>query len=133
MSDQSASLCPISLQSMSDQPVTLELLTGDNEMEPFLTGLDFLTDGRLVAVDNKNKKCIILNERLQRLGTPYKCEYAPLCSLMRTYSNLLELSIRRAPDHSRGYAVPDGTWLAVSGGAHGKIKLHLYNISPAMK
>ncbi|KAH3797614.1 hypothetical protein DPMN_151198 [Dreissena polymorpha] len=48
-----------SLISLSSQPrpVTLELLvfmdlpkTGDDEMEPFLTGLDFLSDGRLMVV-----------------------------------------------------------------------------------
>ncbi|KAH3801479.1 hypothetical protein DPMN_155130 [Dreissena polymorpha] len=55
MSDQSASLCPISLKSMSDQPVTLELLTGDDEMEPFLTGLDFLSDGRLYRQYHQTK------------------------------------------------------------------------------
>ncbi|XP_052215153.1 uncharacterized protein LOC127833768 [Dreissena polymorpha] len=73
----------ISLSS-PPRPVTLELLvsvdlhkTGDDEREPLLSGLDFLPDGRLVAVDNKNKKCIILNERLQRLGTPYKFKSTP--------------------------------------------------------
>ncbi|KAH3870487.1 hypothetical protein DPMN_033675 [Dreissena polymorpha] len=75
-----------SLLSLSPQPmpVTLELLvsvdlpqTGDDKKEPLLTGLDFLPDGRLVAVDNKNMKCIILNERLQRLGTPYKFKNNP--------------------------------------------------------
>ncbi|KAH3870605.1 hypothetical protein DPMN_033793 [Dreissena polymorpha] len=55
-------------------PLTLELLisvdlhkTGDDEREPHLTGLDFLPDGRLVAVDNSNMKCILPNKRLQRL------------------------------------------------------------------
>ncbi|KAH3870580.1 hypothetical protein DPMN_033768 [Dreissena polymorpha] len=75
-----------SLLSLSPQtrPVTLELLvsvylpkTGDDEKESVLSGMDFLPDGRLVAVDNHNKKCIILNERLQRLGTPYKFTYSP--------------------------------------------------------
>ncbi|KAH3898288.1 uncharacterized protein LOC127864791 [Dreissena polymorpha] len=70
--------------SSPPRPVTLELLvsvdlhkTGDYERDPFLTGLDFLPDGRLVAVDNKNKTCTILNERLQRLGTPYKFKSKP--------------------------------------------------------
>ncbi|KAH3803866.1 hypothetical protein DPMN_132136 [Dreissena polymorpha] len=72
--------------SLSSQPwpVTLELLvsvdlpqTGDDEEKPFLSGLDFLPDGRLVAVDNNNMKCIILNEQLQRLGTPYKFKNYP--------------------------------------------------------
>ncbi|KAH3804128.1 hypothetical protein DPMN_132410 [Dreissena polymorpha] len=74
---------PISLSSQS-KPVTLKLLvsvdlpkTGDDKEKPFLSGLDFLPDGRLVAVDNFNMKCIILNERLQRLGTPYKFKSIP--------------------------------------------------------
>ncbi|KAH3803666.1 hypothetical protein DPMN_131932 [Dreissena polymorpha] len=76
--------------SLSSQPmpVTLELLvsvdlpqTGDDKEKPLLNGLDFLPDGRLVAVDNRNKKCIILNERLQRLGTPYKFKTYP-CSVV---------------------------------------------------
>ncbi|XP_052265891.1 uncharacterized protein LOC127868292 isoform X6 [Dreissena polymorpha] len=74
---------PISLSSQP-RPLILEQLvsvdlhkTGDDEREPDLSGLDFLPDGRLVAVDNNNMKCIILNERLQRLGTPYKFEFYP--------------------------------------------------------
>ncbi|KAH3797540.1 uncharacterized protein LOC127838835 [Dreissena polymorpha] len=77
-----------SLISLSSQPrpITLKLLvsvdlqkTGDDKEKPLLSGLDFLPDGRLVAVDNrnKNKKCIILNERLERLGTPYKFKDYP--------------------------------------------------------
>ncbi|KAH3810580.1 hypothetical protein DPMN_138973 [Dreissena polymorpha] len=45
---------------------------------PFLSGLDFLLDGRLVAVDNYNIKCIIMNDRLQRLGKPYEFKIPPL-------------------------------------------------------
>ncbi|KAH3810147.1 hypothetical protein DPMN_138533 [Dreissena polymorpha] len=74
---------PIRLLSQP-KPVTLELLvsvdlhtTGDDDEEPYLTGLDFLPDGRLVSVDNYNWKCILLNERLQRLGTPYKFNTKP--------------------------------------------------------
>ncbi|KAH3809815.1 hypothetical protein DPMN_138195 [Dreissena polymorpha] len=66
------------------RPVTLKLLVsvdlhrnGDDEKEPLLTGLDFMPDGRLVAVDSKNDKCIIPNERLQRQGKPYKCRSRP--------------------------------------------------------
>ncbi|KAH3803702.1 hypothetical protein DPMN_131969, partial [Dreissena polymorpha] len=74
---------PMSLSSQP-MPVTLKLLvsvdlpkTGDDKEEPYLSGLDFLPDGRLVAVDNYNRKCIILNDRLQRLGTPYKFKNIP--------------------------------------------------------
>ncbi|KAH3809806.1 hypothetical protein DPMN_138240 [Dreissena polymorpha] len=61
------------------KPVTLKLLvsvdlpkTGDDDKESLLTGLDFMPDGRLEAVDSINNKCIILNERLHRQGTSYK-------------------------------------------------------------
>ncbi|KAH3815873.1 hypothetical protein DPMN_144407 [Dreissena polymorpha] len=59
------------------KPVTLELLTGDDWFVPLLTGLDFLPDGRLVAVDYKNLKCIMMNDRLQIQGTPYKFNTNP--------------------------------------------------------
>ncbi|KAH3805524.1 hypothetical protein DPMN_133828 [Dreissena polymorpha] len=76
---------PSSISSLSQsRPVTLELIVSlnlpkseDNERKPFLTGLDFLSDGRLVAVDNQNMKCMILNEGLRRLGTPYTFKSSP--------------------------------------------------------
>ncbi|XP_060556259.1 E3 ubiquitin-protein ligase TRIM39-like [Ruditapes philippinarum] len=49
--------------------------TGDDIENPFYTGIDFLPDGRLVAVDNKNKKCLLYNEQLEKVGSyqlPYK-------------------------------------------------------------
>ncbi|KAH3804928.1 hypothetical protein DPMN_133221 [Dreissena polymorpha] len=51
--------------------------TGDEDQDPFLTGLDFLPDGKLVAINNRNMKCIIMDNRLQRLGTPYKFKSNP--------------------------------------------------------
>ncbi|XP_052216614.1 uncharacterized protein LOC127834639 isoform X2 [Dreissena polymorpha] len=81
--NKTAETSPISLSSLP-RPITLELLvsvnlskTEDDDKEPYLTGLDFLPDGRLVAVDNYNCKCIILNELLQRLGLPYKFNTNP--------------------------------------------------------
>ncbi|XP_052265918.1 uncharacterized protein LOC127868311 isoform X3 [Dreissena polymorpha] len=83
--------------SLSSQPIPLTLKrllsvdllnTGDDEKDPFLTGLDFLSDGRLVAVDNRNKKCIILNERLERLGTPYKFKNSPQCVVCVSHDTL---------------------------------------------
>ncbi|KAH3711282.1 hypothetical protein DPMN_070786 [Dreissena polymorpha] len=66
------------LISSDPRPITLDLTkTGDDKEDPLLTGLDFLPDVRLVAVDSWNKKCMILNERLQRLGTPYTFKYHP--------------------------------------------------------
>ncbi|KAH3801463.1 hypothetical protein DPMN_155114 [Dreissena polymorpha] len=62
------------------RPLSLELLvsvdlhmSGDDTREPKISGLD----GRLVAVDNSNMKCIILNEKLHKLGTPYKFKAHP--------------------------------------------------------
>ncbi|KAH3726747.1 hypothetical protein DPMN_052616 [Dreissena polymorpha] len=82
--NRSVETSPISLSSQP-RPVALKLLvslalskTGDDEKEPGLSGLDFLPDGRLVAVDKMNDKCIILNERLQRLGTQHRFKYHPL-------------------------------------------------------
>ncbi|KAH3844318.1 uncharacterized protein LOC127872767 [Dreissena polymorpha] len=78
--DQASPDCPSTLS----RPVTLELIvsvdlpkTGDDEDYPFLTGLDFLPDGRLVAVDNTNCKCIIFNELLQIQGSPYTFQSNP--------------------------------------------------------
>ncbi|XP_052217330.1 uncharacterized protein LOC127835101 isoform X4 [Dreissena polymorpha] len=76
---------PSSISSLSQsRPVTLELIVSlnlpkseDNEREPLLSGLDFLSDGRLVALDNLNKKCMILNEGLRRLGPPYTLKSYP--------------------------------------------------------
>ncbi|XP_053403313.1 uncharacterized protein LOC128558376 [Mercenaria mercenaria] len=50
--------------------------TKDDVGEPLYSGLDFLPDGRLVAVDNENKKCLIYNEKLEKLGS-YQLSYYP--------------------------------------------------------
>ncbi|XP_053404950.1 E3 ubiquitin-protein ligase TRIM71-like [Mercenaria mercenaria] len=49
---------------------------GNNVKEPLYTGLDFLPDGRLFAVDNKNNKCLIYNEKLEKVGS-YQLSYSP--------------------------------------------------------
>ena len=67
------------------RPVKLTLVTtldlvkteGDEEF-PFVTGLDFMADGRIAAVDIKNKKCFIMNADLQRQGSSFKFECFPL-------------------------------------------------------
>ncbi|XP_060597831.1 uncharacterized protein LOC132751646 [Ruditapes philippinarum] len=51
--------------------------TEDDIYEPLYTGIDFLPDGRLVAVDNKNKKCFVYNEKLEKVGS-YQLSYTPL-------------------------------------------------------
>ncbi|XP_053384628.1 tripartite motif-containing protein 72-like [Mercenaria mercenaria] len=49
---------------------------GDDMEEPLYTGLDFLSDGRLVAVDRFNMKCLIYNEKLEKVGS-YQLSYRP--------------------------------------------------------
>ncbi|XP_060565598.1 uncharacterized protein LOC132724684 [Ruditapes philippinarum] len=48
----------------------------DDVKEPLYTGIDFLPDARLVAVDNKNKKCLVYNEKLEKVGS-YQLSYSP--------------------------------------------------------
>ncbi|XP_045202664.2 uncharacterized protein LOC123556126 [Mercenaria mercenaria] len=50
--------------------------TGDDVEEPIYKGLDFLPDGRLVAVDYNNKKCLIYNEKLEKVGS-FQLSYLP--------------------------------------------------------
>ncbi|XP_053403322.1 uncharacterized protein LOC128558379 [Mercenaria mercenaria] len=50
--------------------------TGNDVKEPLYSGLDFLPDGRLVAVDNFNKKCSIYNEKLEKVGL-FQLSYNP--------------------------------------------------------
>ncbi|XP_052785136.1 uncharacterized protein LOC128220685 [Mya arenaria] len=71
-------------QTNQQRPVSLELLktmelvkTGDDQREPFVTGLDFLPDGRIVAVDQFNCKCFILSDTLKRFHTSYKFKTYP--------------------------------------------------------
>ncbi|XP_052783077.1 uncharacterized protein LOC128219308 [Mya arenaria] len=75
--------------------VSLELLeimelvkTGDDKKEPFVTGLDFLLDGRIVAVDSFNCKCFILSETLKRFDTFYKLKTNPYDVSAYSYNNI---------------------------------------------
>jgi hypothetical protein len=49
----------------------------EDVQEPMYGGIDFLPDGRLVAVDNYNKKCLVYNEKLEKVGS-YQLSYRPL-------------------------------------------------------
>jgi len=59
--------------------MTLDLVKteGDDEL-PFVTGMTFLPDGRLVVVDCYNKKCIVFDDKMVRKGV-YTFEANPLC------------------------------------------------------
>jgi DNA-binding beta-propeller fold protein YncE len=51
--------------------------TEDDIGEPLYSGIDFLPDGRLVVVDNRNKKCLVYNEKLDKVGS-LQLSYLPL-------------------------------------------------------
>ncbi|XP_060578652.1 tripartite motif-containing protein 66-like [Ruditapes philippinarum] len=51
--------------------------TGDDFEQPFFSGIDFLSDGRLVAVDNNNKKFLVYNEKFENVGS-YQLSFYPL-------------------------------------------------------
>ena len=50
---------------------------GDQKL-PSVTGLDFLSDGRVVAVEHYNRKCIVLSSTLARLVSGYQFQTNPL-------------------------------------------------------
>ncbi|XP_060578651.1 uncharacterized protein LOC132735686 [Ruditapes philippinarum] len=51
--------------------------TGDDTEKTFVTGINFLPDGRLVVMDHFNKKLIVYNENLEKVGS-YQLSYRPL-------------------------------------------------------
>ncbi|XP_060578655.1 uncharacterized protein LOC132735691 [Ruditapes philippinarum] len=57
--------------------ILLNETAGDDIKKPiYFTGIDFLPDGRLIAVDNC-KKCSVYNEKLEKVGS-YQLSYQPL-------------------------------------------------------
>lgn len=54
----------------------LEMDEGDTEIT-LISGIDFFPNGRIVIVDNKNRKIKIFDEKLDDLNTPYKLDYHP--------------------------------------------------------
>lgn len=56
---------PVSLKLICSVPV--RQVRGDGSV-PLFTGMEFLPDGRLLVIDNSNKKLNIVNENLQKLG-----------------------------------------------------------------
>ncbi|XP_060592138.1 uncharacterized protein LOC132746877 [Ruditapes philippinarum] len=56
----------------------IKITSADDERIPLYSGLDYLPDGRLIVVDNQNKKLLVLSEKLVVLGS-YKFEFHPQC------------------------------------------------------
>ncbi|XP_060594373.1 uncharacterized protein LOC132748754 [Ruditapes philippinarum] len=77
LSETTDALAPVS-QAMSITRVNSTNLKQKNnkEKEPLYTGIDFLPDGRLVTVDNFNRKFLVYNEKLERVGS-YQLSYMP--------------------------------------------------------
>jgi WD40 repeat protein len=50
--------------------------TEGHTKEPLYTGINFLHDGRLVAVDNRNNTFLVYNEELEKVGS-YQLSYSP--------------------------------------------------------
>ncbi|XP_053403332.1 uncharacterized protein LOC128558382 [Mercenaria mercenaria] len=75
-------LLSVHMEAPDSRPVqlfmdsVLELKQNKSEKQPLLTGMDFLPDGRLAAVDNFNKKCLIYNKKLEKVGS-YQLSYTP--------------------------------------------------------
>ncbi|XP_052799357.1 uncharacterized protein LOC128230972 [Mya arenaria] len=67
------------VNNVQQRPLRLELLktlklenTGDDKELPFVTGLDFLPNKRIFAVDDCNCTCFILDDTLKRFDAFYK-------------------------------------------------------------
>ncbi|XP_053403330.1 uncharacterized protein LOC128558380 [Mercenaria mercenaria] len=79
----SSTLLSVHVETPDTRPVQLflnsvqELKQNKNEKTPLLSGLDFLPDGRLFTIDNFNQKCLIYNEKLEKVGS-YQLSYYPL-------------------------------------------------------
>jgi len=72
---------------------TLDLVKTEGDKEfPCVTGLDFMADGRIVAVDYINNKCFIMTADLQRQGTAFKFESAP-CDVTCYKENTLAVTL----------------------------------------
>jgi len=57
--------------------MTLDLVkTEGDEDWPFVSGMDFFPDGRLVGLDQYNNKCIVFDDKLSRRGV-YNLETQP--------------------------------------------------------
>ncbi|XP_060555093.1 uncharacterized protein LOC132715958 [Ruditapes philippinarum] len=69
--------------AMNLTPVSTIILkkTGYEIKNPLYTSIDFLPDGRLVAVDNQNKKCLVYNEKLEKVGS-CALPYYPLSAVV---------------------------------------------------
>ena len=65
-----------SLVLKQERKTVLKKEKGDKR-KTWVTGLTFLPDGRIAAIDRDNTKCVILDAGLQRSGPPYRFNEMP--------------------------------------------------------
>jgi DNA-binding beta-propeller fold protein YncE len=77
LSEVANTIVPVNKEVILTPVISIDLKQGQGDVEePLYTGIDFLPDGRLVAVDNHNKKCLVYNEKLEKVGS-YQLSYRP--------------------------------------------------------
>jgi len=74
----------LQFDEIKPRPIRLTLVasldlvkTGGETRFPLVTGMCFLADGRIVAVDNRNKMCFVMNASLQRQGIGIQLQLHP--------------------------------------------------------
>ncbi|XP_053391451.1 uncharacterized protein LOC128554227 [Mercenaria mercenaria] len=56
---------------------SFEIKSSEDDADvPFFTGIDYLPDGRLVVADYNNRKCLVFNEKLMKVGS-HQLSYHP--------------------------------------------------------
>ncbi|XP_060564350.1 uncharacterized protein LOC132723610 [Ruditapes philippinarum] len=77
LSEVASTIVPVNKAMILTPVKSIDLKQKEDDVkEPLYSGIDFLPDGRLVAVDNKNKKLLVYNEKLEKVGS-YQLSYMP--------------------------------------------------------
>ncbi|XP_060585809.1 uncharacterized protein LOC132741614 [Ruditapes philippinarum] len=77
LSEVASTIVPVNKAMILTPIKSIDLKKKEDDVEePFYGGIEFLPDGRLVAVDNNNKKFLVYNEKLEKVGS-YQLSYRP--------------------------------------------------------
>ncbi|XP_060585810.1 uncharacterized protein LOC132741615 [Ruditapes philippinarum] len=77
LSEVASTIVPVNKAMILTPIKSIDLKQKEDDVgEPLYTGIEFLPDGRLVAVDNKNKTLLVYNEKLEKVGS-YQLSYHP--------------------------------------------------------
>ncbi|XP_060598194.1 uncharacterized protein LOC132751978 [Ruditapes philippinarum] len=70
LSEVASTIVPVNKAMILTPLKSIDLKQKEDDVgEPLYTGIEFLPDGRLVAVDNKNKTLLVYNEKLEEVGS----------------------------------------------------------------